>query len=329
MDAADEAKLQAWDRLAHALRAANGGATPLMDALLYPGNGRPERANDDSRMNPSDNWGWHRLAKDSPLGQKQVVIYDAETDELPAPVQILTLNGTDRDATQVQLTLGSPLVVPKDFAEIAGANAQTLTGEFDNDAMDQWPGNFPGTSGPITWPPLVYVIIWGIGGARTKMIADAVNGARVNLTCSYLEVWAAIAPDAVNQPGTSGAYVLSAFVGPGWPTPTANAQRTIYVGTLDAAGDASAILPVPPHAKLATIIGAAPPPAMPAPQIPPLTVAYLRFFQDPAGAFPVGNFIVNGNQPIAFPIPNAGLYFSVVSGLGVAASFAALFELAA
>lgn len=315
----DMQKIEAWDRLVESLRGP-GGERLLFDGLTYPGNGRPARKVDANPEVP----GWPRLAKDSPLGQKAIIVYDERTDDLPAPMPILELNGTDLDATQVQLTLGSPMVIPRPFADLAEINAQTMTGEFDNAAMASW-GAFPGTIESIAWPPLLYVIEWGIGGARTHMEVDAVNGARVNLTCSFLRVWGVVAPDAVNQPGTSGAYVLSAFVGPGWPTPSAKTQRTIYVGDL-ATATASGILPTPLHAKAITVIGAGAPASG---DVPPVTVAYLRFYQDPAGARCVGNYIINGNQPIAFPIPNGGQYFSIVNGMGTTVSFAALFELAA
>ena len=319
MDAADEMKARAWDALAHALESQNG-QRPLFEFLRYPGNGMAKRAADEL----PEVQGWLRLAKKCPLGQKGVILYDPDASvEQIQLVQLLELNGDDLDATQCQITLGSPFVVPRDPAELAGENLQTVTGEFDNTGMSAF-GDFPGTGGPVTWPPFLYLITWGIGGNRQRMYVDAQNGARVNVTCSYLSVIGAVAPDAVNQPGTAGAYVLAAFVGPGWPTP-ACAQRSIFVGALDV-NDESDIFPTPLHAKRVTVIGAGSPPAMSA--VPPVTVCYVRFFADPDGTIPVGNYIVNGNQPGPFPVPNAGMYFSIVSGMVSGTPFAGVFELA-
>jgi hypothetical protein len=277
-------------------------------------------------VDPSDVRGWSRLAKESPLGQTVAILYDPDAEAAQvSPVQVLELNGGDLDATQVQLTLGSPFAVPRDPAELEGVNLQNVSGGYDNESMAAF-GDYPGTTDPITWPPFVYVIQWGIGGNQQQMMVDAVNGARVNLTCSFLRVFAAVAPDAINQPGTAGAYVLGGFVGPGWPTP-GSAQRSICIGSLDSQAE-SDVFSVPRHARRATVIGAASPAApLPAPQIPPVTVCYLRFFADPAGTVCVGNYIVNGNQPGPFPIPNGGQYFSVVSGMSASTPFSALFEL--
>jgi hypothetical protein len=62
--------------------------------------------------------------------------------------------------------------------------------------------------------------------------------------------------------------------------------------------------------------------------VPAVTVAYVRFWQSPDGTLNVGNYIVNGNQPESFNLPNAGAYFSVVSGMAATTLFAVCFDLA-
>jgi len=292
---------------------------PLYDLLQYPGGpgGIPPRQADLASTIP----GWSRLSRGAPLGQKSNLFYDADVDaEQVSPVQILELpgpDGKDADATQIQLVLAPPLAIPQDARDLQGVNVQTATGEFDNAAMGQY-GDYPGLTpaAPITWPPLIYVVEWGIGGTKVKAEVDAVNGCAVNLTASYVRVYGAVPPDAINAPGTTGMYTLAAFVGPGYPQQN-SAQRTVLLGEI-ANTDDSDIYATPAFAREVTVIGAA---------VGMVTAGYITFYQDPLGALPVASYFINGNQPVPFRVPNAGAYFAVTNGIGADAAFSACFQL--
>ncbi len=122
--------------------------------------------------------------------------------------------------------------------------------------------------------------------------------------------------------GTSAAYYLAAFVGPGFAR--GNAQRTVYVGDLDANME-SGVYDVPRFAKRAYVYGQdnMTPPSLPA--------GFLRFWQSPTGAASgtnVGNAYFNGNQPVSFDIPSGAAYFSVYNQSGTTMRQSVVFELA-
>jgi hypothetical protein len=288
----------------------------LHDRLRYPGHGLPPREQELASTMP----GWSRLARGAPLGQKANILYDAATLEPQVSAdQILQLPGdlgSDLDACQIQLVLAPPLAIPRVFAELAGENAQTATGEFGYAAMGSY-GTYPGTIHTITWPPFIYVVEWGIGGTKVRAEVDAVNGATVNLTASFVRVFGALSLDGVvNAPGTSGLYTLAAFVGPGFPR-EGSAQRTVFTGaTLSTA--TSETFAVPSFAKDVFVMGNV-----------PNTVAagYINFYQDAGALVPVASYFINGNQPTSFRVPSAGAYFQINNGSGVTSSFAAVFGL--
>ena len=290
-------------------------ATPLYDDIKYPGNGYPIREMD--RLEPLSPWG--RMMRGQALGKKTILNYDATSIvDQPAPVNLFDLRGLDIDACQLQVTLNSPLAIPRAEADL-GIDIQNQTGEFTSQTVGS--ADYPGELDPIAWPPIVAILRWGVQGARAEAVVDFVNGTVINVPCSSIDVFAAIPPDAIHAPGTSGAYVVSAFVGPGRPR-DGNAQRTIYLGQI-ANGDESDVFVVPAFAKRATLIGCDSSGGVPA-----VTVGYLRFWQRPDGARNVGNYIVSGNQPGPFNVPNAGAYFTVVSQMSVTALYAVCFELA-
>lgn len=288
---------------------------PLHDELEFPGQNLPERVQNLERpLAP-----WFRLAMNQGLGKKSNIDYNAEhVGPQPAPVDILQIEGSDLDACQLQVTLGSPLAIPRKQSDLAGLNLQNQTGEFSASQIGL--GDYPGTVLPIVWPPFIAIVEWGIGGARTRAYVDFVAGATINLTASFLRVTAAVAPDAIHVPGNTGLYTLSAFVGPGFPRP-GSAQRTIYAGTLDV-NDESSVLVVPPFAKRATVIG-----CDESTSPPQLTSASLQFWQSPNGTKNVGNYFATGNQPGSFNVPNAGNYFTVVGGVTGPTLYAVVFEL--
>lgn len=294
----------------------DGNGSPLYDVPEFPGVGLPPRA--EALETPLQ--AWARLCKGQTIGHKANLFYDASIDDAIqlAGNDCLEIGGEDIDATQLQITLCPPAAIPREAADL-DLNFQHQTGELDNANVGA--ANYPGDVTPIAWPPITARIEYGTGGTRAVVYADFVNGTSVNITASWVRVTAVVMPDAIHAPGTTGLYTLAAFASPGWPR-NGNAQRTIYVGTIPEANDESAIFPVPPFAKKGTVIGCdtGSPPAV--------TVAYIQFWQSPDGTKNVGNYLVNGNQPIEFNVPNGGAYFSIVSAMSSPTLFAALFDLA-
>jgi hypothetical protein len=297
-----------------------GDATPLFDDLEYPGHGMRDRA--QNRMVPLSSW--FRFATDQGLGKKTNLLYDAETEVAQTAREMnFEIQGSDLDAVPMQITLGTPYAIPRRVSDFAGENIENQTGEFS--AHEIGAANYPGTGGPIIWPPFTAIVTWGVGGARTRALVDFIGGTKINLgPATFVSAQAVVTADAIHVPATTGLYTLSAFVGPGNPFGS-NAQRTIYVGTLNNNAESN-IFSVPPFARRATIIGCDPvvgagPPA--------LTAGYIRFWQSPDGTKNVGNFFLNGNQPTSFPVPNGGQYFSIISTIGIdTVPFSAAFELA-
>jgi len=288
-------------------------ATPLFDGLRFPGNGYPEREN--AHLEPLQ--AFFRLAKDQGLGKKSNLIYiNSDDAPQPSPVDILEIRGDDLDATPLQVTLGRPLAIPRRLADIS-LDMQNATGEFS--AAEIGADDYPGTASPIAWPPFVAIIEWGVGGARSRAFVDFVCGTTVNLgPCSFVRVHGAVPQDAIHEPGTTGVYTLSAFVGPGRPR-DGIAQRTVYCGSIAGGADGD-IFVIPPYAKRATAIGLD--------VLPPnVTVCYVTFFRSPDGSNPIGSYVVNGNQPLPFNVPNGAQYASITSGMGTAQRFALCFEL--
>lgn len=292
-----------------------GPVYPLFDGLVFPGSGMPDRVDDRLEGATASRWG--RLAQGQALGKKAVMAYNAEIDTAQiAPVPFFDFGGSDHDAEQMQIVIDSPRVIWRTFASLAGENLQNLSGEYAN--YEAPTGNFPGTAAPIAWPSITCMLEWGTN-TRTRAIVDMVNGAKVNLSASWVRAFAVIPPDTHNAPGTSAAYVLNAFASPGWPGPS-SATRTIQLGTV-VAGDASGVFVIPPFAKRATLIGFST--ASP----PEITTGYLQFWQSPDGSNNVGNYFISGNQPGPFLVPNGAAYVSIVSGMAADTKFAVLFDL--
>lgn len=289
---------------------------PMDDEPIYPGQGYPA----DPRQDRPGGSPFGRLAKGNPLGKSSIMIYDNDSNAIqPAAVPMLTLEGDDMDACQLVITLAPPRVIALPFSSLSELDVQNLSGEQDNSEVPDT--NFPGSGVPIQWPPLEAVIEWGVGGAASKATVDYANGVVLSVVASYLRVHAVVTQNADdnNIDGTSAAYWLSAFVGPGYARD--NARRTIFVGT-PANNAESARFAVPPFARRAWVFGndtTSP--------VPALTVGTLRFWQSPSGNTCVANYFVNGNQPASFDVPQAGQYFSVVNQTGAAVRLGVIFEL--
>ena len=281
--------------------------------LRYPGHGYPERPDPRAPQAPDTAWG--RLAAGQPLGKRAVAQYlNTESKSQPSPVSILQVQGRDADALNLTVTLSPPLVIPQALAQLP-TDLQAASGEIGNAELLA-AGNFPGTGFPFVWAPVHYELTWGIGGASEQVDVDAINGCTVNLCASFLRVRAVIESELG---GTSAAYVLSAFVGPGWTRP-GSAQRTIFDDV--PAGLETTTHEVPRFAKRVTLFscdsGAS----------PELTDLTLRFWRRADKSLNnLGNVLVTGNQPPTFHVPNGAAYFSILSGMAADHLVGAIFDL--
>lgn len=308
------------------LLAYSGPGGPLFDEVDYPGHGKPDRL--ERAMAPLSAFG--RLAKGQPLGKSTIIRYDEENEVQNEAPDLFQVRGADVDACALTVTLCPPECAPTGLIDIptnkfGAEDIQNVGGTYDNYQL----GNrvIPGTGLPCQWPPMVALVQWGTGGAVAQAEVDFVAGTCLNVHASIVNVKAYVPYDALlNYAGSSGIYLLKGFLSPGWSRP-GNAQRTVYVGTLSSLTSLSSeIFPVPPFGKSVTVTGADPttPPAAGAPSV---TVAYVNFYADANGRYQVGTYIVNGNQPLPFRVPNGGQYFRVVGGADAATRYAAIFEL--
>ena len=303
----------------------DGQQAPLSEEMQTPGHGLPERPDAGmANLQP-----FSRLTRGQALGKKSILAYNAATvtgqGSMTTILSIGGQEGSDLDACQMQITLSQPRVVKQAFAGIGDFNQQNLSGSYDNTGIGT--ANFPGTAAPIAWPPITAIIEWGLGGTSHVAYVDFVQGATINVTASWVRVHAAVAPDAQYAAGSSGYYELAANVGPGWPKPGI-AQRTVFMPAIAPSAE-SGVFATPPFAHAAIVLSRDPEAV--GTGIPELTAAYLRFWQGPTGVAVggnVGNYYQSGNQPIDFPVPNAGAYFSVQSQLAASTKFAVCFQLA-
>lgn len=291
---------------------------PLSGEMIYPNNGYPPRPGEDRPgLSP-----FGRLAMGQTLGKSSILVFRAEEEGVQdAPVDMITVEGDDLDAQQLIVTLHPPRVISLPFEEVlARLDQQNLTGEQNNAEVTIC--NFPGTKRPIRWPPLEALIEFGVGGVNTQVVVDYTNGVTLTVQASYLRAQALISQNRGNSgiSGTSAAYWLAAHVGPGFAE--THAQRTIFVGDVDNLHE-SDIFDVPRFAKIATLVGA----RRHHTHHPVLTVGWIRFFQSPDGADPVGDFFVSSHAE-KVEVPNGGQYFSVLNESGHEMKMSVIFELA-
>jgi hypothetical protein len=283
---------------------------------IYPGNGLPPRPGEDRPgLSP-----FGRLAMGQLLGKSSILIYDHHAaDVQPAQTDMISIEGDDLDASQLNIVLHPPRVIPLCFEGIlARLDQQNVTGEQTNSEVSVC--DFPGTKEPIRWPPLEALIEFGVGGVNTKAIVDYLNGVTLSVIASYLRVRALVtqSKDCGDIFGTSAAYYLAAHVGPGFAE--SHAQRTIFVGDVSDHDD-SDVLDVPRFAKVAVLIGCR------HHKSPTLTIGWIRFWQDPKGDHCAGDFFVSDHQT-RVEVPNAALYFSVFNESGHKMKMSVIFELA-
>lgn len=287
---------------------------PLSGDLRFPTNGLPPWPGEDRPMLSR----WGRLTMTQNMGGTRVIEFVAPTEgvRVTKPTTLAQINGDDADAMDLTVTLTGPRISPIPIAGLDGRSPSDLK-EFNSNA--QVAGQVP----PVVWPPIYANVSWGTGGINATALVDFVNGAQISISGSFLRVDATIvAGPLIGINGTSGFYQTGAFVGPGIAR-TSSATCTTYIGDVPALAE-SAVFPVPPFARRATVISRDPG------GIPAVTVATLRFWQSSdgvVGGHNVANYLVTGNQPLPFGVPDAAAYASVLSGMGAPVPMAILYEL--
>lgn len=290
----------------------------LSDAPYYPGNGYPPNPGEDRPGLTA----FGRLAKGQPLGKTSTFIYRSEDPDPQLSSQdLLRIAGDDLDACQMTITLLPPRVQVEEFAELSISVETDPAATITNSEVSST--DFPGDVAPMTWPPLEAVIEWGVKGAQARAVVDYVNGVVINVTASFVNVRAMISQgEEAGVEGTSAAYLVGAFIGPGWAKQT-SARRTVFIGAVGA-GVESAVFAVPKFASRVLVV------SQDAGAIPTVLAAFIRFWQSPdgqPGGKCVGSFYQSGNQPVAFEVPNGAAYFSVYNQ-SADATIAVIFELA-
>lgn len=286
--------------------------------------------------------GWTALIQDKTIGKK-IAIAAQNNDSGSVTgnsLNILQISAPNEFAQQLQVVLGSPRLVP--YFQFPGGTPpmdgaiQDATGDRDNYDLLMHPD-----PGGLSLYQAIAVIEWGIGGVQYKAEVDFLNGLCINLVASWVRVSAFL--DALNTEGLEvdgGAYIFSAFIGPGYPKAN-NAQRTFYVGGLHNTADDYAgggysgyptrgynfpvqgsdpttnpqngqaqLFPVPYFAKLATAIC-----SRGNQKVDPWDVNVV-FFRDTQALNSLGQF--RFTQDIREPcrIPNGAFFFSVHNNLG-------------
>jgi hypothetical protein len=210
--------------------------------------GRRDGFDLEKEFDPDIHNPWMKLIKGLTIGKKAIVpLIGGSAQVVPSSITLLSIQSTDPYAQQLSVTLQPPKFMSNAAVTALLALGGEPSGEFDNQVP-----NFP--TGLTLGNPSV-IVQWGIGGTFDDVEADFGNGLCLNIPgASFLRVTCKM--DSLNIPSTSDvAYVLSAFVGPGYPK-ALNAQKTVFTGDSFTEKDqVSDIFPVPKHAKMATLLG--------------------------------------------------------------------------
>lgn len=306
--------------------------------------------------------GWTALIQDKTIGKKIAIAAQGSDSGIIQgnSLNILQISAPNEFAQQLQLVLSSPHLVsqyqfPGGVVPMDGS-IQDASGDRDNYDFYLHPSD----SNNISWMQAIAVIEWGIGGVQYKAEVDFLNGLCINLVASWVRVGAFI--DAINTDGTvvdGGAYIFSAFVGPGYPKAN-NAQRTFYVGSLLNVGDSSGgfssdfgypqkgygnifntdptlpplngfanLYPIPYFAKLASVIAMHGDTLSFGLPLSPWDVS-LVFFRDVRATNPLGHYHFTPDVREPCRIPNGAMYFSVHNNLGnpITSPVSVIFDLA-
>lgn len=285
---------------------------------------------------------WSLISRGKTLGKSALLKFDAtlagEGVVAITPREILRLEPrgagaqADQLSTQFCVTLAAPQVLPGTALANLPMDPSTAAGGFmDNIQLAQTPNNQGGSAvtgaAALDWVfgnPIA-IVQWGSGSVINRVEADLLNGLCLNLVGSWLSVTATV-EGAGAYTLTSGGYLISACVGPGYPK-TNNAQRTVFIGEI-ANGFQSSIFCVPRFAKNVRLIGGDPSSLG---NVPSLMAGTVTFFRSQTGG-PIADFYQTGNTAQPFPIPGGAQYFMVTGGYaqaagGAAPFYEALFEL--
>lgn len=278
------------------------------------------------RTNPGSHTPWSMLRKGKSIGKSVDVLFTtpALTQSVaPAFNDLLLVQGEDDDAMNLKLTINPPQYAPT-VTVLPTSNGQQvpLSGTQDNVMASP-----PKLGGAALVPPFASAfasIEWGCGGASNVAEVDFNNGVTVDLTASFVRVKAAfdVFPSAeYGDPSFVHPYRLSAFIGPGYPRGSYPATRTL-IGDVLNDGAESAAYAIPRFSRRAFVF---------APTGLGVTfVGQLRLWRDNRGAasvFPIANYLVSGNNPGSFIIPNGAAYWTIVNNSGAQEQPRICFEL--
>jgi hypothetical protein len=261
---------------------------------------------------------WGRLRRGKTTGKSVNILLSASGSIVDgivrtAPTDMFTVNGKDDDAIPMTVTI--PPIRAFDQAITgppAGQSIQDLQGSYDTVQLIKVATN---TLAPLNLGNPIIILEWGVGGVSSEAEVDVINGACINLTANFVRARAAI-----EQPGRTGViYNIRSFIGPGRPKDR-NAQRTLG-GLLTHDGVTTNVLVTPRFAKTVYIAGSN------SAGVGGIFTGSLRFWRDPTLQTKVADYFFNGNQPVPFPVPNGGYYFTLTPDDGNAL-MNAVFDLA-
>jgi hypothetical protein len=249
---------------------------------------------------------WESLIRGNTAGKRANVFIDSgDNGQISGIIDMINVQSDDQNAHQICLTLSPPKVVFPLPVLFSGADQQAVqqaTGERDNSQLVSDPS--------FSWALPFAKVDWGVGGVSNEVLADISNGLCLNLQASFLRVSCGVNNSASFFPGSTSVYVLSAFVGPGYPKAN-NAQFTVTSKeTLNFHQDSSAHV-IPKFAKQVSLFGRQQLVAGGGFGAP--FAARLRFMSSTfiPGAFAEVFFDETNNKKV--DIPNGAYYFNVIS----------------
>jgi len=264
---------------------------------------------------------FQKLSLGATLGKKIVIgVQDAAfipVKRSPS-LNMFSVQTENNSAMQLTITLSPPQVIPSSnfpggIVPVQGA-IQDVSGERYSDDMLSSPSLSPGFS----WYQAIAVVEWGVGGAQCKVEADFMNGLCLNLTASFVRIFALF--DKVIDPAnlTGGAYVFNAFVGPGSPKPN-NAQKTVNIGRVAGGPDGfpdgsfplAPIYAIPFFAKQVALCASRQGiPGLPQSIVNNIDIDII-FYRDIRGLDPLGGYRFTSDTSMPVKIPNGAYYFTV------------------
>jgi hypothetical protein len=275
---------------------------------------------------------WERLAEGKTIGKSTNLVFESGAagggGQAPnqSAVDILNVQGSDRDAMQFCLTIGVPEQYPL-AALPSGVTIDNLSGSADN--IDLVVTQFGGSVGGLVtgvgtneqFANPVAIVEWGAGGAQHRVECDIINGLCLNLSGSFARVRAFCETNFVAPGFANGFYRATATLSPGYPKAN-NAQRTVMCQTLPAINAESGVYTVPRFAKSITLVGA----TLTATNV---FVGTVRFYRGPniANNTYVASYVFSGNNAQQFPIPNGAYYFTFIPGIADTTVMQAIFQL--